>query len=677
MSSPILSKRAASCVGRVGTLAAALGVSAAVLTGTGVAWADTEQSGPDRGAAGTSSRSTPDQTGPTDTGDSAVTTRRTARGGNLPPARAATPQQDVVAPTTRRESVSIPAAAAVAEKNDNPADLVRAGMPRTEANDVNPIGPQRVPMPSAATQLSVAPVAAAVDSPADSPKITSLVSVPVVAAAPATADGVEATAVAPAPASQTVAPSGLVSRLLAAIGLTGPGAGGSPAVPTETPALWALLALARRESGRTLRSGVAQTLQPVPAATVTAAAVTAPKSLASSHIGWVTGQRNNAIPGLGWPQTNNTSWAGVYGTDLGIMWFNGENGLTQLAFGDTFSGPNMTGDWRSNVLLLSDDTQLYNGLSLINTGYAYQFIPAARDAVFFIGSEVTNIPSSAVYANGENYVNYFSVKSWDTPGRWTTNYSAISMYDPATDKWVLQRSTIRSAGWFRSSTPYVAGGQNFQQMAYVLQPEDQVAPGETRYLYAFGTPAGRAGSAYLSRVPETAITDLGQYEYWDGSTWVRDKPAVAAPVIGDSPNSTGLVGCIIDLANNPNFFGGWFAGFTGAKTGGNVSEMSVQYNEYLDKYVVMYGDGLNNMQLRTADTPEGPWSDPIQVASSFQYPGLYAPMIHPLSGTGQLTDASGDPDVSTLYWNMSLWGNYNVVLMKTDLTPLAPVTTQV
>ena len=54
-------------------------------------------------------------------------------------------------------------------------------------------------------------------------------------------------------------------------------------------------------------------------------------------------------------------------------------------------------------------------------------------------------------------------------------------------------------------------------------------------------------------------------------------------------------------------------------------------------------------------------------------PGLYAPMIHPLSGTGDLTDATGSPDTSTLYWNMSIWSNYNVVLMKTDLTPLKPV----
>ncbi len=92
----------------------------------------------------------------------------------------------------------------------------------------------------------------------------------------------------------------------------------------------------------------------------------------------------------------------------------------------------------------------------------------------FLGSEVTVIPTSAISVNNEQYVNYMSVKSWDTPpGRWTTNYSAISMYDPATDKWVLQRSTIRSASWFGSTKPYVPGNQNFQQAAYVLQPADQ------------------------------------------------------------------------------------------------------------------------------------------------------------------------------------------------------------
>ena len=121
-----------------------------------------------------------------------------------------------------------------------------------------------------------------------------------------------------------------------------------------------------------------------------------------------------------------------------------------------------------------------------------------------------------------------SVKSWDTPGRWTTNYSAISQFVPGPNggDWVLVPSTIRSAGWFSTSTPYVPGNQNFQQAAYVLEPEEKVAAGETRYLYAFGTPAGRQGSAYLSRVPEADVTDLSKYEYWDGST-VTTRPYVS------------------------------------------------------------------------------------------------------------------------------------------------------
>src|SRR5262249_38048726 len=188
---------------------------------------------------------------------------------------------------------------------------------------------------------------------------------------------------------------------------------------------------------------------------------------------------------------------------------------------------------------------------------------------------------------------------------------AISMYNQATDKWVLVPSTIRSAGWLRSSTSYRPGDQNFQQAAYVLEPEDQVGPGETRYLYAFGTPSGRAGSAYISRVPGDEVTDLSKYEYWDGSEWVQGNAAVAVPIIGDSTRSRGIFGFVVDWANDPNVFGGYLGGLFGAKTGGNVSEMSVQYNEYLGKYVVLYADGNNDVQMRTAHHPGGPGPEPI------------------------------------------------------------------
>ena len=637
-------KRAAAHIGRIGTLAISLGIGTAVITGSGTAWADTTDAGP--GGPGASTQQS----------TSAPTAARAGRGsgsGAHPPHSAGSSAGNQGG-SGKGGSSSGSGSASTAAAPAAVTSPVSQSVSRIHARQTAVAVAGTTVPPAAPAPVAVSPV---------TPPVASPVAVAVPAAAVLQAPH------QPVAAAQTVTSpvGGLASRLLAVVDQTAPGN------PTESPALWALLAWTRRDLGSASARSVATRAAAATAqanASVTAAAVTPPTSLGSLPIGWVTGQRNTAYPGSGWTQTNNTSWANVYGTDVGVMWFNGENGKTQLAFGDTFSGPNMTGNWRSNVLLLSTDTRLYDGLTLQNTGPAYQFIPAARNQVFFIGSEVTNIPSSAVYANGQNYVNYFSVKSWDTPGRWTTNYSAISMFNTTNNKWELQPSTVRSAGWFRSSTPYRAGDQNFQQMAYVLQPESKVTPGGPRYVYAFGTPSGRAGSAFLSRVPESAITDLGQYEYWDGGSWVRNKPAVAAPVIGDSPNSAGLFGFVRDIANNPNFFGGWFAGLVGAKTGGNVSEMSVQYNDYLGKYVVMYGNGANNVILRTADTPEGPWSDPVTVATSIQYPGLYAPMIHPLSGTGQLTDSGGNPDVSNLYWNMSLWGNYNVVLMKTDLTTL-------
>ena len=645
-------RSAATQIGRIGALAIALGVGAAVATGTGVAQADTaDTSAIETSPAGTSA----EQTAPSRRSDRGSNARKPARQPSAPSASTGRATTPLIPDSVRRNDNATPAMSS-SPAVKNPASASISALPQRLPDVVRP---------------SVVPVvspAAILTSPTPAPIPTPIA----VATLPAVAEVTAAKAVAATPKSLTTPVSGWASRLLAAVGSN---ASTVPGAPLDSPALWALMAWTRRDlGGASARSVAARAMaasSTANASIATAAVVaTPPTSLGSTPIGWVTGQRNSGYPGSNWAQTNNTSWANVYGTDLGVMWFNGENGKTQLAFGDTFSGPNMTGNWRSNVLLLSNDTQLYNGLTLERTGPANQFIPAARNQVFFIGSEVTNIPSAAIYANGENYVNYFSVKSWDTPGRWTTNYSAISMYDEATDKWVLQPSTVRSAGWFRSSTRYRAGDQNFQQAAYVLQPESKVEPGGTRYVYAFGTPAGRTGSAFLSRVPEGAMTDLGQYEYWDGDTWVRDNPAVAAPIIGDSPNSAGLFGFVRDLANNPKFFGGWFAGLVGAKTGGNVSEMSVQYNEYLDKYVVMYGNGQNNVILRTAETPEGPWSAPVTVATSLQYPGLYAPLIHPLSGTGELTDELGDPDLSNLYWNMSLWGNYNVVLMQTDLTPL-------
>jgi hypothetical protein len=662
--------------GRIGALVVSLGVGMAA--GTGVAWADR----PDSGSDSSTSKSSASESD--------------ASAKSSPKQNSSSAPRDSTTPKPRKPVVSHSAAAGAAS-GSKPAHIIADAVRRAVGASVEDDGAPAASHSDVDTKTSSSPTTsksrrpsitltvpstrpaassmfrAAAPQPAPThdnavaaaQKVVDSVS-PVVASpripdsASSTTEPVTLTASAesgPAVTVQRVVPR-LMSNLLAAIGFA-PQAVNTPVAPAETPALWTLLAAARREFERSGNPARAST-SAQPSVVTAAAVVTTPTTLPSKEVGWVTG------PGI-------TDGFNIGGTDLGILWENGLTGKIQLAFGDTFSDTNMSQGWRSNVLLLSTDTTLFNGLDLLQTGPAYQFIPSAPSALGLLGSEVTVIPTSAVSVNNEQYVNYMSVKSWDSPGRWTTNYSAISMYDQSTDTWVLVPSTIRSAGWLRSSTPYRPGDQNFQQAAYVLEPADQVGPGETRYLYAFGTPSGRAGSAYLSRVPEDDVTDLTKYEYWDGSEWVQGNAAVAVPIIGDSTHSTGLFGFVVDWANNPKVFGGYLGGLFGAKTGGNVSEMSVQYNEYLGKYVVLYADGNNDVQMRTADEPEGPWSDPITIATSAQYPGLYAPMIHPWSGTGKLTDQNGDPDVSNLYWDMSLWGNYNVVLMQTDLSPLNTV----
>jgi hypothetical protein len=652
-------------VGRSAALVVALGVGMAA--GTGVAWADTSGSGSESSTSTSSaSESSSEQTSSSTSSDNTTPKPRkpivshSAAAGSDSAAGGTKPAKKIADAVRRAVSASVDDDDAPAATH-SPVDTETSSSPTTPKSRRPTISltvPSTRPATASTFQAATpepAPVhddaVTAVHTVVDNVRVASA-RVPDTAAS--TTEPITLTTAVqsgPAVTFQHVVPR-LVSNLLTAVGFA-PHAANTPVAPTETPALWTLLAAVRREFERSTTSAQ-------PSVVTAAAVVTTPTTLPSKEVGWVTG------PGI-------TGGFNIGGTDLGILWENGLTGKIQLAFGDTFSDTNMSQGWRSNVLLLSTDTTLYNGLDLLQTGPAYQFIPSAPSALGPLGSEVTVIPTSAVSVNNEQYVNYMSVKSWDTPGRWTTNYSAISMYDQTTDKWVLVPSTIRSAGWFRSSTPYRPGDQNFQQAAYVLEPEDKVAPGETRYLYAFGTPSGRAGSAYLSRVPEDEVTDLSKYEYWDGSKWVQGNAAVAVPVIGDSTHFPGLFGIVVDWANDPNVFGGYLGGLFGAKTGGNVSEMSVQYNAYLGKYVVLYADGNNDVQMRTADEPEGPWSDPITIATSAQYPGLYAPMIHPWSGTGKLTDANGDPDVSNLYWDMSLWGNYNVVLMQTDLSPLNTV----
>jgi Domain of unknown function (DUF4185) len=320
----------------------------------------------------------------------------------------------------------------------------------------------------------------------------------------------------------------------------------------------------------------------------------------------------------------------ISGTDLGIPWDNGDpaNRQVLMAFGDTFGYCAVHGQqWRYNTLFRSQDRNLsdgiivadgvpnnrYSGSPLWAPGVSKQVVNSIHRAP----EETGIIPTSAISIGRTQYMNFMSIRNWGRDGEWSTNFSAIARSVDNGQNWGVFPSSVRTTS--PDSIPgarFVPGNENFQMGAFMR--------GNDGYLYSFGTPSGRGGPAFLSRVPPNFVPDLTKYQYWNGdkNTWVPVNPGAATPVFP-----------------------------------GPVGEMSAQYNPYLKQYLVLYSNGgSNDVVARTAPAPQGPWSPEQVLVSAFQMPGgIYAPMIHPWS--------SG----RDLYFNLSLWSAYDVMLMHTEL----------
>ena len=342
---------------------------------------------------------------------------------------------------------------------------------------------------------------------------------------------------------------------------------------------------------------------PAPAPVPRAAVPVSPLTPGTSVVGWVTG-----------PQSPNKTVANfaVTGTDLGIMWDNGDpaNNQVLMAFGDTIGFCDVPGDqWRYNVLMRSADRTLSDTVAVSSApvwrpGIAKQIINTINAAP----EETAIIPTAGVGYGGKQFVNFMSIKTWDGDGAWTTNYSALAVSADNGETWGVYPGTIRKP----------EGGHEKFQMGAFLRP----GPGDP-YLYSFGTPGGRSGAAFVARVAPALVPDLSRYEYWsaEANAWVPANPAAATPVIP-----------------------------------GPVGEMSAQYNSYLKQYVALYTNRMNDVVMRTAPAPQGPWGpEQMLVSALFTPGGVYGPFLHPWS-TGK-----------EIYYNLSLWSEYNVMLMRTVL----------
>ena len=351
----------------------------------------------------------------------------------------------------------------------------------------------------------------------------------------------------------------------------------------------------------------AATVLTVTALSATALAVVAPPAAASSA--HTPASLVEKLTGPDGPNNTYGRWA-VKATDLGILWDNG-SGQVLAAFGDTFGdawiGPGGAtfgpGDvfWRSNVLLRSSDTNLSDGMYFSSAvtgadGRAREILPGLHqpDGV----GEVTKIPTAGISVGARQYVSYMSVRHWGPPGQWDTNYARIAYSDD------------NGVTWVTSGTP------TWNNPGYTNRFQMQAFARNGGYVYVYGTPSGRLGSAYVARVPEGQMLTQSAYAYWNGTTWATNNEAAAVAIVA-AP----------------------------------VSELSVRYDSYSARWLMMYLQG-EDIILRTATSPQGPWGAPQIVVSSADYPGLYGGFMHPWSSGG------------AIYFAMSQWNPYNVYLMK-------------
>lgn len=120
-----------------------------------------------------------------------------------------------------------------------------------------------------------------------------------------------------------------------------------------------------------------------------------------------------------------------------------------------------------------------------------------------------------------------------------------------------------------------------------------------------------------------------------------------------------------------------------------AGELSVSYNRFIDRWIMLYScDNPRGINMRSADHPWGPWSEPQVLFDPWADAG-YCHFIHASSlsmdcdsvhdpgrenewggeyGPYQFEDlAVGSPGKTTIYFTMSTWNPYTVVLMKATL----------
>jgi len=307
----------------------------------------------------------------------------------------------------------------------------------------------------------------------------------------------------------------------------------------------------------------------------------------------------------------DTTQYAVNFTDLGSMFEH--KGKMYFVFGDTFGerAADFTGGggsfWRSNVLGWTTDSTPADGITLEgmivdDIGTGMELLPSKK----VDNDEMTVIPTHGFSTGDTMYLHWMSVRHWGIPSEWEVNDAGLAASHDDGQTWEV----LDSPRW--------SGESGFVQISPFRVGDD---------FYVWGITHGRFSGIHLAKVPVAQVEDPAAWRYLsdvvDGEPqWSEDVDA-ATMIVDDT-----------------------------------VGELSVVWNDHLDRWIMTYFDPIDGVVLREGITPWGPWSDEFPLVGVADVPGPYAPFMHP-----RYTEDGG----RVIYFTLSIWDPYNVFWYRAEL----------
>lgn len=265
----------------------------------------------------------------------------------------------------------------------------------------------------------------------------------------------------------------------------------------------------------------------------------------------------------------------ICGTDLGFPVLH--NGKLWFFFGDTFSGGEMKGGWRTNTAAYTTDLDftdgiVFDGMYSTSNGDASELIIGQKKPY----TEYSKIPTGAISLNGTLYFYFMSVNNWDSDAGWDCNYGGLAKSTDDGKTWNI----VNGVQW--------PGTSKYCQNSPVLCEEDGK-------IYITGITGGRQNFARMMRVDKDKIEDFSAYEYLSGYTAEKE------PI--------------------------WTKGEDGIKNefaliNAKVSENTIVYNEYLSEWMITFKKD-STLYLYTSKNVAGPYAISAELKFSSVGAGLY------------------------------------------------------